>query len=973
MSDVATPDPRRAATASATATPEVAAPPAAEEVVAPSVAAAAELAALGMGGAPSSSSLDASIAATLAMDPTASGDEPIAENVTSAEAAAAAAAEGLVKQEDEGDQVMGDETADPTLVAASASTTPLAAIIAGDESRVSSEQLEGTPVPDAPIESGKPIVKSKPTSSLSRVAQLTARVEKDPLDGEAQLALLQDAEQKGDLERTREVYENFLKVFPDAARQWIGYCDLELSHGLFERVQDIFIRCLRPSCSVELWKFYLDFVRRRNPIDLSQGEQAKAARATITKSFEFALNHVGQDRRAGDMWLEYLSFLKEGSNRGTWEDQQRMDALRKTYQRAVQIPLNNVEQIWQDYNQFENNMSKMTAKKFVGELSPAYMTARKVLRELRALYDGLAEPDLPFRPNWEEGDREALELWRKYLAYEESNPLDIEDPAVLQGRVSFAYKKAVAYLRFFSEAWYLAANYNIKLGNTDEATLLLHTGQVANPGSLLLGYTLAEIEEGRGEFETCYKTYDSLLEHFHRELAQLEAATKAEVAEAIEQFEAQAVVEGDDEETRQKTVQEKEEVKANIIKKHEGAVENAKRGAASVWITEMRFARRSEGVKQARSVFTKARKSRHLAWQVVEASATMEFFWNNDPKVATNVFELGLKTFSKEPEYVLQYLDYLIRTNNPNNARALFERTVALVEPEKAKPVWDRMAQYEYQYGDYLAAQKIFQRYSEAFPDASPIERFAQRHGAHGLEDAITRDLGLASRASSHRERRSYRSPSPSRKRNASVDPESALASAGGPERAEHGSKRFKPNPEGSPAPSSNGGDAPAGQRPWGQPPAATGAAPTDEVVRRRPLESTAAPALTKALPYMLDPRGDNIAVLPDAVVFFLSILPPAASFTGPAFDPATLVDIISTTLLPGTAPGPGLPGERLGIPPRPKPTGGSSNGASSAGAAAGYGGSERKPLSPQRPSGGSDYGYGRSSGGGGGRGGRRY
>lgn len=240
------------------------------------------------------------------------------------------------------------------------------------------------------------------------------------------------------------------------------------------------------------------------------------------------------------------------------------------------------------------------------------------------------------------------------------------------------------------------------------------------------------------------------------------------------------------------------------------------------------------------------------------------------------------------------------------DARALFERTVALVEPEKAKPVWDRMAQYEYQYGDYLAAQKIFQRYSEAFPDgertsvlvsasradphdlldrpASPIERFAQRHGAHGLEDAITRDLGLAPRTLSRRDRRSSRSPSPSRKRNASVDPEAALGGAGAPERgagADHGSKRFKPNPEGSPAPSSNGGDA-SGQRPWGQPPpAAAGAAPTDEVVRRRPIESTAAPALTKALPYMLDPRGDNIAVLPDAVVFFLSILPPAASFTG--------------------------------------------------------------------------------------------
>lgn len=46
-------------------------------------------------------------------------------------------------------------------------------------------------------------------------------------------------------------------------------------------------------------------------------------------------------------------------------------------------------------------------------------------------------------------------------------------------------------------------------------------------------------------------------------------------------------------------------------------------------------------------------------------------------------------------------------------------------------------------------------------------------------------------------------------------------------------------------------------------------------------MESQVAPALNRPIPFMLDPRGDNVAVLPDAVVFFLSILPPAASFTG--------------------------------------------------------------------------------------------
>lgn len=37
-----------------------------------------------------------------------------------------------------------------------------------------------------------------------------------------------------------------------------------------------------------------------------------------------------------------------------------MDKLRQTYQRAVCIPLNNIEQIWRDYDMFENNLNRAT-------------------------------------------------------------------------------------------------------------------------------------------------------------------------------------------------------------------------------------------------------------------------------------------------------------------------------------------------------------------------------------------------------------------------------------------------------------------------------------------------------------------------------------------------------------------------------------------------------------------------------------
>jgi cleavage stimulation factor subunit 3 len=76
-----------------------------------------------------------------------------------------------------------------------------------------------------------------------------------------------------------------------------------------------------------------------------------------------------------------------------------MDSLRKVYHRAVQIPLENVERLWSELETFENSLNKITvryfsdhliswltavqAKKFMSDLSPSYMQARTVLRQLQ--------------------------------------------------------------------------------------------------------------------------------------------------------------------------------------------------------------------------------------------------------------------------------------------------------------------------------------------------------------------------------------------------------------------------------------------------------------------------------------------------------------------------------------------------------------------------------------------------------------
>lgn len=67
-----------------------------------------------------------------------------------------------------------------------------------------------------------------------------------------------------------------------------------------------------------------------------------------------------------------------------------MDLLRKAYQRAVCVPVDNVELIWQEYNQFENNINKMT----VGILfSSAHLCRRFARRAHRYQQNDLLSAD----------------------------------------------------------------------------------------------------------------------------------------------------------------------------------------------------------------------------------------------------------------------------------------------------------------------------------------------------------------------------------------------------------------------------------------------------------------------------------------------------------------------------------------------------------------------------------------------------
>ena len=491
--------------------------------------------------------------------------------------------------------------------------------------------------------------------------------------------------------------------------------------------------------NVDIWSYYLDYIRRMN--NLSTG--GTQARSVISQAYEFVLQHVGIDLTSGSIWSDYLAFLKTGPASSTWEEQQRNDLVRKTYQRAVMIPLNNVETLWRDYSTFENAINKQTARKFLNEKSPAYMTARACAKELSTIIEPLRVAKFPSKPTRTPPEVAYLAGWRRWVALERSDPLG-SDAAVLRQRVKYAYKQSLMWCRYFPEMWHEAASYLDSIN--EESSGMYKDGLTANPKSWLLSFAYAESEEMAGRTENVKTTYDALIASNDEQISQVEAEAQKELdaAKAVEapKIDTNASDSSSDDEEDEAPAVNLANTKKIEDDRDKRVKELAEEGTVA-YVMYMRATRRIEGIKAARQIFARCIKSPHHTWHIYVASALMEHQASKESTIAIKIFARGLKSFPENAEYVLEYLNFLLSIRDDTNARALFEQTTAKLAPEKARPLFARWYEYESMYGDLASAQKLALRMGEIEPNSNPLTRFGQRFSYLGCDPIATRDLGL--------------------------------------------------------------------------------------------------------------------------------------------------------------------------------------------------------------------------------------
>lgn len=573
-----------------------------------------------------------------------------------------------------------------------------------------------------------------------------------------------------------DAFSSALKQYSNSGHLLSLFVEWELSRDNKEMAETIFNNNLFNVPSVELWKCYLNYVIRANTSEKS----------TVNECYQLLLQQVGIDREAGQIWLDYIEFLDDPKQ------------IREAYQTAVTIPHLKVEEVWKNYDEFENKLDRTAARQLLSRLSPQYMAARSALREMNKHWDAIrrSQPPhgLPMEPGWSNREVEYLEAWRKYLEWEKSNPLNLGDQEMLRRRVVYAFNQASMALRLYPEIWIEFAEYLNANGQSDGALEKLTQASQALPQSLAVQFAYAEMAERQNQPEKAKQIYEQVVEQskasidlttakLNRKLAKLDKVlsaatgkktkmdvdTKGDMSDTmsdglVSESDSEASQlssdassddgnddDGDDDDDKddnkrvEKIQRRVERSSARIKESMEDELETKRETYTLAWVMYLRYTQRSEGIDAFRQLLRRPRSDPpgYTTYHLFVAAALMEYHVAKRPDIASKLFEFYSKTYSGHPEYMTEYLNFLVSSGNATNARALFEK-FHTGEPSE---VWTMFSDYEYNYGNMAAIEKMDKRMVDKFGHESRLTRLAARYSYLNMNSVATSEFGFPYRS----------------------------------------------------------------------------------------------------------------------------------------------------------------------------------------------------------------------------------
>ncbi|GMM34580.1 cleavage polyadenylation factor subunit [Saccharomycopsis crataegensis] len=502
----------------------------------------------------------------------------------------------------------------------------------------------------------------------------------------------------------RKLYERFLKVFPNNGDIYLKYIDFELSKNENSNAESLYERSLTKCRNLELWKSYINYVRKQNDI-ITGGQEA---RQTVNQSFDIALRNIGIDLNAGSIWEDYIKFINEWNPISKWEEQQKTELKRKTLKQSVIIPSHKIEDLWTMYTTFENEVNPSNARKYISDTSPQYMLARTWYKE----FTGLTRMLNSFSKT---PAKMSIQSHKTWINLEKQNKLRLSNRRLLNKRIEFAFVKTLEKYPFYPEIWFEFAQFklseivdtppvlkplsistssidskfngndinsfgNYKTENLDTGISILTEGLLSCPMSPVLTYLLAELYELKNDHSNITAVFDSLIDKLVDQYDQLstdedyvkkdlEKPLRSELESRLERLKAKHTAaheddsDGESDDDNQQIEETEEIVEARqtlkdpknytipeVQAQNENFLKNIKtnklkleRLITTVYINYIKFTKRAIKKSVSRTVFKDARKRfKNLTWHIYFEEAMFEY---NTSSNSQSGIKIALKIF----------------------------------------------------------------------------------------------------------------------------------------------------------------------------------------------------------------------------------------------------------------------------------------------------------------------------------------
>jgi cleavage stimulation factor subunit 3 len=147
----------------------------------------------------------------------------------------------------------------------------------------------------------------------------------------------------------------------------------------------------------------------------SQVEQLSIQRKKCEAAYENAIENIGMTIDSHLIWRDYINYVRNWNEINVGDSARKLNTLRRIYQQAIAIPMEQSDDVWNEYEIFEKKNGEEYAETVLPELSKKFLHAKSIFKERKRCCSCLVFDRLATPPTNSFAELQQIEFWNQWI------------------------------------------------------------------------------------------------------------------------------------------------------------------------------------------------------------------------------------------------------------------------------------------------------------------------------------------------------------------------------------------------------------------------------------------------------------------------------------------------------------------------------------------------------------------------------